>query len=200
MDEAIERGAGCLLSSEKMPILHEEITEYPDRLLEESQPDSDHRWFVVYTRSRHEKALARHLYANSLSFYLPLVQKVQFIRGRKVRSYLPVFSSYLFYFGEAPDDIAKLAPYCVSRVLPIADQQKFLSEIQCIHSLLDAGIALTIEARLAPGRKVRVMSGVLQGLEGTIIRRKNGNRLLIAVSYLQQGVSVEISDFMVETI
>ncbi|TWT79352.1 hypothetical protein CA13_07520 [Planctomycetes bacterium CA13] len=57
---------------------------------------------------------------------------------------------------------------------------------------------MTIESRLTPGKKVRVKSGAFQGLEGTIIKRKTGSRLLIAVHYLHQGVSVEIDDFMVE--
>jgi len=40
----------------------------------------------------------------------------------------------------------------------------------------------------------------LEGLEGVVVRRQKTSRLVVAVSYLNQGVSVEIDDFMVEPI
>lgn len=183
-----------------MPILQEEISEYPQGLLCESAPDEVNQWYVVYTRSRHEKSLARHLYRNSMAFYLPLVLKEQFHRGRRIHSRLPVFSSYLFYFGDRPGDVSALAPYCVSRVLPVENQIELNSELRSIHSLLAARKPMTIESRMEVGQRVRIKSGVLSGLEGTIINRKSGCRLLVAVNYLQQGVSIEIDDFMVERI
>jgi hypothetical protein len=36
------------------------------------------------------------------------------------------------------------------------------------------------------------------GLEGTVVERRGEERLLIAVHFLQQGVSIQISDFQVE--
>ena len=135
-----------------------------------------------------------------MSFYLPLVEKEQFLRGRRVRSYLPVFSGYLFYFGDAPSDLVKLAPSCVSRVLPVENETGLENELRGIRSLLAVGTPITIEANLVPGQRVRIKSGALSGLEGSILQRKSGLRLLVAVKYLQQGVSIEIDDFMVETI
>ena len=43
-------------------------------------------------------------------------------------------------------------------------------------------------------------SGSLMGLEGTILARRGEDRLVVAVEFLQQGVSVLISDFQVEPI
>ncbi|MFY8199165.1 MAG: transcription termination/antitermination protein NusG [Pirellula staleyi] len=183
-----------------MPILHEEISVYPDSLLEQNPSMEFQHWYLVYTRARHEKSLARRLHSHAMSFYLPLVAKEQFLRGRKVRSYLPVFSGYLFYFGDQPDELRKLAPSCVSRVLPVENETQLESELRGIQLLLSVGTPLTIESSLAPGQRVRIKSGALSGLEGTILKRKNGVRLLVAVNYLQQGVSIEIDDFMVETI
>ncbi|MCC7335963.1 MAG: antitermination protein NusG [Pirellulaceae bacterium] len=183
-----------------MPILKEEVNEFPHDLLSECTPNEVQQWHVVYTRSRHEKSLARHLFCNSMAFYLPLVLKEQFHRGRRIQSLLPVFSNYLFYFGDRPWDVSALAPYCVSRILPVEDQVELNSELRTIHSLLAARKPMTIESRLEAGLKVRIKSGVLCGLEGTIINRKSGCRLLVAVNYLQQGVSIEIDDFMVERI
>ena len=183
-----------------MPILSQEVSLYPQNLLGVGSADQVHNWYIVYTRARHEKSLARHMLANTMHFYLPLVAKEQFVRGKRVHSYLPVFSSYLFYCGDAPDEVSKVAPYCVSCVFPVDDQKRLQTELLSIHTLLEAGSGMTLESRLTNGRKVRVKSGALRGLEGTVVRRKNRSRLLVAVNYLQQGVSVEIDDFMLETI
>ena len=63
-----------------------------------------------------------------------------------------------------------------------------------------ADAPLTIESRLEIGRRVRVKSGSLMGLEGEIISRRGENRLLIGVQFLQQGASILIRDFQVEPI
>jgi hypothetical protein len=183
-----------------MPILCEEISLFPDSLLEPSHSNELHHWYLIYTRARHEKSLARHLHSHEMSFYLPLVHKETFSRGRRMRTYLPVFSGYLFYFGDSPWDLPKLAPSCVSRVLPVENEFELENELRAIHSLLAVGVSITVEASLVPGQRVRIKSGALRGLEGTILNRKGGLRLVVAVNYLQQGVSIEIDDFMVEAI
>jgi hypothetical protein len=40
----------------------------------------------------------------------------------------------------------------------------------------------------------------LEGLEGCLLQRKRQTRLIVAVRMLQQGVSVEINDFLVEPV
>jgi hypothetical protein len=45
-----------------------------------------------------------------------------------------------------------------------------------------------------------VKSGALLGLEGTVIKRRGTERLLVIVQFLQQGASVELEDYQVERI
>jgi transcription antitermination factor NusG len=188
-----------------MPILGREVSVFPERLLEANAWSDDgfaqgSQWYLVYTRSRHEKTLARHMHSNAMYFYLPLISKEQFFRGKRVQSYLPVFSGYLFYFGDSPDRLFRLASSCVSSVLAVPNQTALVSELRGVQSLIATGIPLTVEAKLIPGQRVRIKSGSMKGLEGTILRRKSGIRLMVSVNYLQQGVSMEIDDFMLESI
>jgi hypothetical protein len=183
-----------------MPILSEEVSLYPKTLLEPSASTDQHPWYVVYTRARHEKSLARHLHSNGCAFYLPMITKEQFSRGHRTSCFHPVFSGYLFYAGTSPYELTQMAPYCISRILPVENQQRLTEELRTIHFLISAGAPMTLEGRLVPGKRVRVKAGALKGLEGTIIRRNSSSRLLVAVDYLQQGVSVEIKDFMVEIV
>ena len=68
-----------------MPILDLETSVYPANLFEGyTQEASDRSWWVLYTKSRQEKAVARQLLTWTVPFYLPLVAHTNMIRGRKV--------------------------------------------------------------------------------------------------------------------
>ena len=57
-----------------MPILSADPTQFPDGLLTDPEVMETQagRWWAVYTRAKAEKALARHLYCQGVSYYLPL--------------------------------------------------------------------------------------------------------------------------------
>lgn len=193
-----------------MPILAEEPCLFPEDLLQEptatSQPDAGpppttgRAWWIVYTKSRQEKSLARDLLGHRIPFYLPLVSRDHLTRGRRVRAHVPVFPGYLFLFGTPDERVDSLTTNRISRILPVPTQQELCRDLRQLANLIAIGAPLTIEQRLSPGRKVRIRSGPMAGFEGTIVQRRGSNRLLIAVSFLQQGVSVEINDFMVDPI
>lgn len=194
-----------------MPILRPEPATYPPTLLTDLASDSspgkaddeleDARgWWAVYTRSRQEKTLARKLYARQVPFYLPLVPRDHLYRGRKVKSYVPLFHGYLFMLGAEDKRITTLATNCVSRMLRVDDPTPFFRDLLNIHQLIESGARMTVEPRLQSGRKVRVRGGAFKGLEGVVIERRGKSRLLVVVDYIQQGVSMAIEDFMVEPI
>ena len=194
-----------------MPILQQQPAVYPPTLLSNStdpatvrqatdEVENQRAWWAVYTRSRQEKSLARKLYANQVPFYLPLVPHEHLYRKRKVKSYIPLFSSYLFLFGTDNERIAALTTNCVSRMLPVDDKERLFHDLLNIHQLIDSRAPMTVEQRLQPGRLVRIKSGSLKGVEGVVIERRGQNRLLVVVDYIQQGVSMAIEDFMVEPV
>ena len=179
---------------------------FPENLLDDPTglqlegPPSERVWWVVYTKSRHEKSLARDLLGHRIPFYLPLVARDHLIRGRRVHAHLPVFPGYLFLFGSPDERVASLTTNRISRILPVLTQDELRRDLRQLANLIALGAPLTIEQRLSPGRMVRIRNGAMAGIEGTIIQRRGSDRLLIAVNFLQQGVSIEINDFMVEPI
>jgi transcriptional antiterminator RfaH len=185
-----------------MPALALERCQYPDDLLDgfAKEDDSDRNWWAVYTKARQEKAIVRQLVAQEVPCYLPLVEKTQVIRGRRNRSYQPVFSGYLFLFANDDERVTTLQTNRVSQMLPVANGIEFCNDLRGVRNLIATNAPLTIESRLEAGQPVRIKHGPFAGLEGTIIQRRNSTRLLIAVKYLQQGVSVQIDDFLVEPI
>jgi transcriptional antiterminator RfaH len=184
-----------------MPILAPEICLNPANLLEDFAAASpDRRWWALHTKPRQEKALARDLLAQQTPYYLPLIPRVRNIGGRRVRSLLPLFDGYLFLFGTEEERLGALATRRITQVLPVPPAAEIERDLQNIWGLIAAGVPLTPESRLEPGRRVRIKSGSLMGLEGAILSRRGEDRLLIAVHFLEQGVSIQISDFQVEPI
>ena len=190
-----------------MPILDRGTTVFPETLLEtqpllESGPleSTARRWWVLYTRSRQEKAIARALLGREIPFYLPLVRRTLRHRGKNRRSFVPLFSGYLFMYGSEEERGYALTTNRISQTLIVPEPERFFYDLQRIHRLIGTNAPLTPESRLVPGNRVRVKGGPFAGFEGTILRRRGETRLLVAVDFLQQGVSVQIDDFMLDAI
>mgnify|MGYP001246345528 CR=1 FL=1 len=184
-----------------MPILDAETSIYPNNLFSAADVDpSDRRWIASYTKSRQEKALARHLVGMRIPFYLPLVRKNNLIRGRRVQSLIPLFGGYVFLFGNETERVKSLMTNRISKMIEVDDQRLLSHDLRQIERLIHSDAPLTVESQLGPGRRVRIKNGSMMGLEGTVVSRRGETRLLVAVSFLHQGVSVEIDDFVLEPI
>lgn len=184
-----------------MPVLGEEPTLYPKCLLDGMNGELlDRCWWAVYTKVRQEKAFARDLLRHKIPFYLPIVKKTLTYGRRKVLSRVPLFGGYVFMFGSDDERGISLTTSRVSRILSVADPEKLRSDLRQLQELITLGVPLTIESRLAPGRRVRIRRGPFEGLEGTVVGRRGQMRLIVHVDFLQQGASVEIEDYMVDPI
>src|SRR6516162_3991779 len=106
-----------------MPLLPMEPYVSPDDLLSNSAvlEMDDVSWWVLHTRPRAEKSLARHFLARNLSFFLPLYQNQWRNRGRLFRAHMPLFPGYIFLRGDADTRRSALETNQVARTLPVAD-------------------------------------------------------------------------------
>ncbi len=182
-----------------MPILSAEPDLFPAALLDDEA--SAESWWLVYTLARREKELMRRLRVLGIGHYGPLLRRRNRSAAGRIReSFIPLFPSYVFLRG---DDYARqqaLATRCVSRALTVPDSVRLVRDLRQIWRLLASDVPLEPETRLEPGRRVRVRSGSMLGLEGTVVKRRGNDWLVVAVEFLQQGVSVLLEDFQVEPI
>jgi transcription antitermination factor NusG len=133
--------------------------------------------------------------------YCPLVRRRTCSPGGRVRtSFVPLFSSYVFVLANEGQRTRALSTNCISRCLPVPNGKQLAHDLHQIRRLVLADAPLTPEARIAPGNRVRIRSGSLCGLEGTVIKRRGSERLLVVVAFLQKGASVQLDDFQVERI
>jgi transcription antitermination factor NusG len=185
-----------------MPILPAEPDMYPENLWDEaSSPplDSDRRWFCLHTKPRQEKATARELRIAGVPFYLPMmVHEDRTPAGRKTRSVLPLFCSYLFMYGDGTERVRALKGNRLVHVLEVADQTELVQDLRQIHQMLNSGLAIEPEQSAPVGSRVRIKSGPLSGLVGSVIRRGKKDRFLAVVNILGAGATVALEDWQVE--
>lgn len=181
-----------------MPILPKQRDTYPEDLLDEGGPTTGH-WVAFYTLSRREKDLMRRLEASRIPFYAPMIhRRLRGAGGRTRSSFVPLFPGYVFSPVDDEQRRAALATNTIARWIPIADERMLERDLRAIKRLIDTDRPLTPEARLEPGQAVRVRGGPLQGLEGTVVRRRGEERLVVAVRFLNQGASIELEDVDLE--
>ncbi len=186
-----------------MPILGREEDIFPSNLLEDETvlTDTDRKWWCIYTISRREKDLMRKLAALEIPHYGPVIPKrYRSPNGRLRTSYVPLFPNYVFMLGTEEDRYQAMTTNCISRCNPIEDRERLVNDLRQIFHVVDAGIALTPEARLQPGNRVRVRTGPFARYEGTVIRREGKTRLLLSIQFLEQGASMEMDEGLLEPI
>ncbi len=184
-----------------MPLLPRQRDLFPDDLLEPGSGAGreDAGWVAFYTLARREKDLMRKLAAVAIPFYAPLVRRrLKSAAGRTRESFVPLFPGYVFSKLDDDQRRTALATNTVARWLPIAEGAALVADLHAIKRMIDAGVPLTPEARLSAGHAVRVRTGPLRGLEGTVVERRGKQRLLVAVRFLNQGVSAELEDVDLE--
>jgi len=157
-------------------------------------------WWLVYTKSRQEKRLSQQLCEMRVPHYLPVHTREAVTRGRIRSVEEPLFSGYLFLYADDDQRREALTTNRISVTHPVADGNRLRSELKQIDRAISAGARLTLEAQIEPGDWVRVCSGIYEGLEGVVLRRKNQSKLQLSVNFLKQGASLELPDCLLELI
>lgn len=179
-----------------MPILPEQVDIYPSDLLDfdESRHPADARWFAFYTIARHEKDLMRVLAAASVPFYAPLAKhRTRSPGGRLRESQRPLFPGYVFSRVDERQRRLALETKTISRSIPVMDVEALLKDLRAVKRLVDLDRPLLPEEKLEPGHVVKILTGALQGVEGTVVGRRGRERFVVAVRFLNRGVAVQIA-------
>jgi len=182
-----------------MPLLAPEPFVYPEGLFAPGwAPSADEdRWWVLHTRARAEKSVARAALRHGIAFFLPLHERRWRNKGRTFTSCLPLFPGYLFIHGGDDARQHLLDTNLVANTLHVADQNRLQSDLTRVHDLMTAGITLTPEQGLTPGDHIEIVEGPMRGFEGKVARRGKHLKLLVEVEFIRCGVSVEIESWMV---
>lgn len=162
--------------------------------------DLEGPWWVAHTKPRCEKALAGDLLRSGVRYYLPMALKVKISGGRKRRLMIPLFTSYVFFCGDAEDKIEVFQTDRVVQIIPVKERESFVQELYDVERALASNGQLDIYPFAAVGKKVRVHSGPFMGIVGTIVQRDHRPLLVLQVSMLGCGAALEIEPSLLEPI
>ena len=161
-------------------------------------PELQPSWYAIYTCANHEKRVKEQLDRRLVESFLPLYDSVRRWKDRKVRLQIPLFPSYVF---------VRLARCERSQVLQIPGVARLVgfngcptaleeSEIDALRRVAIVSPSLRAEPHpyldLKVGRRVRIKGGPLAGIEGILVRRKNGDRFVISVKLIMRSVALEL--------
>ncbi len=180
-----------------MPLVRLKVDHFPPDLF--GLGVVEFPWFVAHTKSRAEKALARHLDASRIPFYLPLGERRIRRSGRSFVSTLPFFPGYVFLRGGAESRAVAVRSGSVVHFLAVSDQDLLDRELRQIRALQESGASLVVHPYLGPGDAIRIREGPFRDHFGVVVREKGATRLVVSVSMLRRSISVELERDVVET-
>ncbi|MGA3128856.1 MAG: UpxY family transcription antiterminator [Candidatus Korobacteraceae bacterium] len=159
-------------------------------------------WWVVYTRHQHEKAVAGALAAKGHEVFLPLYASLRKWKDRRKTITLPLFPCYVFVRGAQDRRLSIVTTSSVHMMLTKGDAPAVVpeDEIEAIRRSLEGRMNIEPHPFLKCGQRVRVKHGVLEGVEGILVRVRNLFRLVLSVEILNQSVAVEIDASSVELV
>ena len=159
------------------------------------------RWFAVYTTCRHEKRIAQHLGQRQIEHYLPLYRADRKWRdGSKVTLELPLFPSYIFVRIKRSERVSVLSvPGALAVVGGTGGTPAPLPDT-AIEALRDGIEKHRIEPHplLRVGQLARIRAGAFAGMEGVVVRKKSGFRIVLTLEQIMQSVAVELDEGDVE--
>jgi transcription antitermination factor NusG len=174
------------------------------KIAADAAPSLLRRWFAVYTTSRHEKRVACHLEQRQIEHFLPVYRtERKWKDGSRVMLDLPLFPGYVFVRIFAHDRVGVLeVPGVIamigtgSRPAPLPD-----FEVEALRAGLDPSRAEPHPLLLlSVGQRVRIKIGALAGLEGIVLRRKSGFRVVLTLDLLMQSIAIEVDGDDVEPV
>lgn len=159
-------------------------------------------WYAVYTCANHEHRVADQLASRGVEHFLPQYETVRRWKDRKVRLQLPLFPGYVFVQLALRDRLRVLQVPSVVRLVGFNGHPVPLPEgdVIRIREFLHRGFRAEPHPYLTVGKRVRVNSGPLAGMEGILSRRKGKFRVVISIELVQRAVAVDVDAADVEAL
>lgn len=157
-------------------------------------PSVDESWYAIFTVPRHEKTVLRYLHTRRIEAFLPTYEITRLWRNRqRVKLALPLFPCYLFVrinsleyttVRQSPGVIRLIGNH--SGPLPVPD-----SAIELLRAHV-ANKKVQPWHELVMGKRVRVRTGPMQGVEGVLIRKNNVLRFVLKIELINQHAAIQM--------
>jgi transcriptional antiterminator RfaH len=153
-------------------------------------------WYVVYTRTKHEKKISEKFSEDGIHHYLPLTRRLHSWHDRKKYIDMPLFQSYIFVY---PKDTGEF--YDIQHVSGVLGYVRFGKEIprvgediiQYIQNLVNTGNEIEVSSDyFPPGRKFYIQCGPLTGVPCEVVQRSQKEKILVRIHLLRRNLLVSM--------
>jgi len=160
------------------------------------------QWFAAYTTPRHEKHVYELMVDRQIETFLPLYRVVRkWKKSAPVVLELPLFPTYVFVRIGRQDRGTVLG---IPGVLSIvgSGREPWPLPNRDIEALRQGMNLRNFEPHpyLKIGERVRIKAGVMAGVEGILVRKKNDFRVVLTLDSIMRSVSVEVDAEEIELV
>jgi transcription antitermination factor NusG len=160
---------------------------------QDQDPVAERRWFATFTLPQNEKSVLKQLDIRKVESFLPTYETTRVWRNRQRKKItLPLFPTYLFVrINRSERGKVLQCPGVLHIVgnhrepIPLSD-----AEVEFLRS--DFCRRVEPYRDLVVGERVRIKSGVMQGVEGTLVRRGSGHRFVLTIDMINQHAAIEV--------
>src|SRR2546427_13034565 len=149
-------------------------------------------WYVAHTRPRREKKLAEYCQREGLLATLPCYRSVHKYRGKTVTFQKPLFPGYVFLELLTHQRQKVYQSDYVANLLDVPDQETFARQLNDILQALETDLEVWLAPQISAGSRVRIKSGPLRGLEGSVQGRAGVTVVLLRLDFISQAAAVKI--------
>ena len=161
-------------------------------LLTQATTASKLRWYAVFTIPQNEKSAVKHLDIRDIESFCPTYEEIRVWKNRqRMKLVLPLFPGYLFvHITPGQRDKVLQSP----GVLQIVGKKRESSPLPDaeIDFLRSAGCQIEPYRDLLIGQSVRIKSGIMQGLQGVLVRKGNSMRFVLTVNLINQHAAIQV--------
>jgi transcription antitermination factor NusG len=160
------------------------------------------QWFAVYTTPRHEKHVSEIFAERQIETFLPLYRtNRQWQKSRPVVLELPLFPTYVFVRIARQSRSIVLGTPGVLSIVGSSKEAWPLPDLE-IDALRSGLLERKIEPHpyLVVGERVRIKTGMMAGVEGVLVRKKNEFRVVLSLEMIMRSVAVEVDADDVEPV
>jgi transcription antitermination factor NusG len=155
------------------------------------------KWYVLYTRHHHERAVHNRVLDKSFQSYLPFTMVWRNSNRGPRKMATPLFPRHVFVrcYLEMYAHLELISVPGVMRILEDTQGRLLVvpeDEIRLLRKLCDADICLERSGYQPQGNLVEVVQGQLRGISG-VIREGTQSTLLVPIHTLQTSVVVEVN-------
>lgn len=160
---------------------------------------TEYKWYAVYTRLNHEKAVEASLLNKEIEVFLPKRKVLRKWADRKKLIVEPLFSQYVFvrichkeYFEVLGTSSVLYFVMFEGKAVSIPDGQ-----IEMIKEVVRNDIRFeVIEDNIIAHRRVILDQGPLKGYVGEIVNYKGTRTLQLAIDNLNYSILVNLNDII----